>query len=327
MTDFAPIRHKLVGISPKAYEHPTDRAMTAALASIPMLDRVIKQLSEMQIERAYRQFLLANSVRVGPNQLPELWESYQHVLETLDMPDSYELYLMQTPVANAFTFGTKTPIVVLHSGLIDLLDEDEIQAVLAHEVAHILSGHSLYRTVLILLILLGQASQFPLFVGLPLQAVQLALLEWFRAAELSCDRAATLVVRDPRITCRAMMHLAGGNLAERLNLDAFIQQAQEYEESNEGYDRFLRLFQQMGATHPFPVRRVSELLKWIQGGDFDRIIRGSYPSRDEKPDARQEVNEAANYYREHFERVMEETNRGVQSVGQQFSDWLRRSSE
>jgi len=49
----------------------------------------------------------------------------------------------------------------------------------------------------------------PLF-ALPLAAVRLALGEWFRAAELSADRAAALVTRDPLAVCRTLMVLAGG---------------------------------------------------------------------------------------------------------------------
>ena len=44
--------------------------------------------------------------------------------------------------------------------------------------------------------------RLPLIAGLPLLAIKLALLEWYRAAELTCDRAATLVNRSPMTTCR-----------------------------------------------------------------------------------------------------------------------------
>ena len=89
----------------------------------------------------------------------------------------------------------------------------------------------------------------PMIAGLPLIAVKYALLEWFRASELSCDRAATLVNRDPLVTCRTLMVLAGGVKSKKLNLDMFLKQAAEYEEWEPGWDRLSRLRTELGQTH------------------------------------------------------------------------------
>jgi Zn-dependent protease with chaperone function len=109
--------YQLKDISPKAYEHPADRAATAALASVPMLDAVVRKLIEMGYERAYRQAHLGASVRLGPDQLPDVWRLYEQVLVTLDMPEVYDLYITQNPTVNAMAIGSGKPIIVLHSGL------------------------------------------------------------------------------------------------------------------------------------------------------------------------------------------------------------------
>ena len=80
-------------ISSKAYEHPADRAATAALKSIPMLDTVVRKLVEFSYERALRQMYLGNSIKVSERQLPQLWTSYQGVKRILDMPEDYDLYV------------------------------------------------------------------------------------------------------------------------------------------------------------------------------------------------------------------------------------------
>src|SRR5258706_12204431 len=97
----APVTRRLTQISPKAYEHPADRAATAALKSVPGLDAVVKKLIEFRYERAFRQGLLASSIKLGPEQLPEIWQRYGRMLATLDMPEVYDVYLTQYPVANA----------------------------------------------------------------------------------------------------------------------------------------------------------------------------------------------------------------------------------
>ena len=110
--------------------------------------------------------------------------------------------------------------------------------------------------------------------GLPLLAVKLALLEWFRAAELSCDRAATLVNRDPLVTCRTLMVLPAARPSRRLSLDAFIRQAGEYGDRERGWDRIARLRLELGPTHPIPVRRVHEIMSGCTVGEYDRIVGG-----------------------------------------------------
>ena len=145
---------------------------------------------------------------------------------------------------------------------------------LAHEAAHIHSDHVLYQTALVILLRLSQS--LPLLAGLPLVPIRYALLEWFRAAELSCDRAAALLTRDPQAVCRTLMVLSAGAAAEHLNLDAFIKQGMDYSEKGSGVERLSRLIQDLQVTHPLPVKRVRELLDWVREGDYDRIVGGEY---------------------------------------------------
>ncbi len=315
-------------ISPKAYEHPADRAATAALKAIPMLDTVVRKLVEWRYERALRQFYLGNSIKAGARQLPELWAQHLGVCKVLDMPRSYDLYVHSAMSANAHAIGSQNPIVVIDSLLLERLGPGEQRVVLAHELGHILSDHVLYMTALDILMRAGGNVPFP--VGLPLRAVQAVLLEWIRAAELSCDRAATLAVRDPQIVCRTLMVTAGGLPAERLDLDAFMAQAMEYESWDDPTDRVRRFFYEIGATHSYAVRRVSEVMKWVQGGEYDRIVRGEYRRRGDERDVREEAGDAMEFYAERFRALFREIGENVTTMGSQFgdlsqqvADWIR----
>jgi Zn-dependent protease with chaperone function len=316
-------------ISSKAYEHPADRAATAALKAIPMLDTVVRKLIEWRYERALRQRYLSNSVRVGERQLPELWSNHTAVCKILDMPDTYDLYVTDTVVANAVTIGSQKPIVVFGSPLLARLGPGEQRAVLAHEVAHILSDHVLYTTALNILLSAGGGVPFPL--AIPAMAVRAVLLEWYRAAELSCDRAEALVVRDPQIVCRALMVTAGGMPADQLDLDAFLAQAREYEDWDDPSDRVRRFFYEISATHPNAVRRVSEVMRWVQSGEYDRIVRGEYRTRDQETDVREEAGDAFEFYAERFRTIFKEVGDNVTQLGsqiggvaEQVADWLRK---
>ncbi len=296
-----------------------------------MLDTVVRKLVELQYERALRQELLAGSVKLGPDQLPGIWAEYLRGLTVLDMPEVYDLYVTESPQANAFTIGANAPMILLNSGLERLLEADEVRTVLAHEIGHVLSDHVLYRTALEILMRIGTSVRVPVLSGLPLMAVRAALLEWFRAAELSCDRAATLVNRDPLVTCRTLMVVAGGLPSERLNLDAFIKQANQYGEWDSSLDRIRRFFTEANLTHSYPVRRVSEVIGWVQSGEYDRILAGEYPRRgDEQPDARAEAGEAVDFYVERFRTIFSDASHTVSSAGDQvagaggrLAEWLR----
>ena len=197
--------------------------------------------------------------------------------------------------------------------------------VLAHEAAHIHSDHVMYRTALLILLRLGGAVRLPILAGLPLLAIQLALLEWSRAAELSCDRAAALVTRDPQAVCRALMVLAAGEAAEDLNLDAFIAQGMEYSESGSGLERLTRMLQQLQVTHPMPVRRVRLLLDWVREGDYDRMVRGDYLRTGEEPSAREEADATSVFYADRVSGAFQAAGSSISEVGQQLGDWLKRN--
>ena len=125
--------------------------------------------------------------------------------------------------------------------------------------------------------------------NLPLLAVRYALLEWARAAELSCDRAAALTTRDPRVVCSMLMAMSGGAAAGELNLDAFERQAMEYTEGGAGLDRLQRMLSDLQLDHGMPVKRVHELMAWVRSGDYDPIVGGDLPAprrRAEGPDRR-----------------------------------------
>ena len=328
MSDPHPDVQRLTGISPKAYEHPADRAATAALRSVPYLDTVVRKLIELQYERALRQQFLAGALRVGEDQLPETWADHVAATTRLDLAEVYDLYLTQVPFTNAMAIGAGRPMVVVNSGTLNVLDVHEMRTVFGHEAGHILSDHVLYRTALVILMTATGLNRIPVLGGLPLLAVRLALLEWFRAAELSCDRAATLVNRDPLVTCRTMMVLASGLPSRRLNLDAFMVQAREHEDWDSGWDKLTRMGAELQQTHSYPVRRAREVMSWVQSGEYDRIASGDYRTREqEAASPREEAADAVEFYSQRFRKVFADVGESVGKAGGSVADAGERLQE
>src|SRR5918997_2468306 len=271
---------KFANLEKYSYIHPLDSRALAALRNIPGIDTALKKLLEVTGESAIRVIFTASAVKVTPKQCPDLYAKLQIACSTLgvDMP---ELFVQQNPIVNAFTGGVKRPVIVLHSALIERLNDEETLAVLAHEVGHIHAEHVLYLTAAHLIELLANAaiSTTPL-AGIIAQLIsgtmRAAILAWARRAELSCDRAALLVVQDADVIGRAMMKLCGGTFASRVDYDQFLEQARDFQKNydQKALDRFWADIINAGLTHPFPVWRVAEILKWVEGGEYQRVMSG-----------------------------------------------------
>jgi Zn-dependent protease with chaperone function len=260
------------------YVHPSDSRALAALRTIPGIDSALKKLLAVTGESAIRVIFMASAVKVTPEQCPDLHAKLQIACTTLgvDMPD---LFVQQSPIVNAFTGGVEKPVIVLHSSLLERLTDEEVLAVVAHEVGHIHAEHVLYLTAARLIEALAGAA----LAAAPIAAIvtqiltgtmRAALLAWARRAELSCDRAALLVTQDPHVIGRTMMKLCGGTFASKVDYEQFLAQARDFQKNydEKALDRFWADIISSGMTHPFPVWRVSEILKWVDSGEYKRLM-------------------------------------------------------
>jgi len=301
-------RKKLIQIASTAWEHPADRAALNTLRSIPGFDVVVRKIAAFFGEVGIRQLFLANAVKVGPNQRPKLWAMYQEVLDTMDWPEVPELYVTQTPLANAAAVGFDKPFIVMNSALLELLDPEEQREILGHELGHIMSGHTTYTTIAIILMTIG-FQNLPFLAGMALLPFQLALLEWYRKAELSADRAGLLATQDLDVTLRTFLKMAGGGAGDdEISLEAFMEQAETYETQGDLADRVFQVINTAFKTHPFGTVRAAELQRWVRSGKYDAILNGDYPRRgDPGQPLSEDYVDAAGYYgnqaREAFTQV------------------------
>ncbi|ACY97129.1 peptidase M48 Ste24p [Thermomonospora curvata DSM 43183] len=293
-------RKRFPGISSRAYEHPADRSALVALRSLTGFDTVLRRLSGMFSERALRLMFLGGAVRVGDDQFRNIHDMVRDAAYILDFDEVPELYVVQDPTPNAMTIGSGKPFIVLSTGLIELLDDEELRYVVGHEVGHILSGHAVYRTMLLILTSLGARLAWLPLGNLAIGAIVIGLQEWQRKAELSADRAGLLTSQDPDAVKRALMKIAGGPRLAEMNTDAFHRQAREYDAAGDVRDGLLKFLNLLQRSHPYPVVRFAEIDKWASGPEYRRILEGDYPRRDGDEEAKvtDEIRNAAKAYRE-----------------------------
>ena len=253
------------------FAHPLDKRTTARLSSVPFMENIVRRLLGLA-ERVAQLDNLSSSVLVGPKQMKSIYASLTAACKILDM-DQPEVYIKQNSVPNAYTLAIRgrKPFIVLHSSIVELLSEEELQAVIAHELGHLKCEHSVWITTLNLIILgaggINEALSVPL---------QRTLYEWLQSAELSCDRAALLVSQDVNIIASVFMKLSGGptNMSDEMNVEAFIEQAAKFDtETKKLGARLIRLGADQVMSHPYPVVRVSELVKWSKSGEYLGLLR------------------------------------------------------
>ncbi|MGD9580668.1 MAG: M48 family metallopeptidase [Vampirovibrionia bacterium] len=267
------------GLDPYFITHPLDKDALDTIKKLPVLDLVLKKFLEYGFERFMYIQNIADNVRVNDKQCPKIYEMLKIACEILEV-EVPELYINQSPIANAYTSGVNKPYIVINSGAIDLLEDDEIYAVIAHEVGHIKCNHVLYLTLARFLThIITVIGQSTLGIGnLIGSGLIMMLLEWSRKAEFSSDRAALLAIQDPEVIISLNMKLAGGCKAiyKDFNKEEFLKQADDYKELDK--DTLSQIYKVMtisSLTHPHTILRAREANDWAQTEEFKEALKGN----------------------------------------------------
>jgi Zn-dependent protease with chaperone function len=325
-TERTPVRRRvtLTGISSRAWEHPADRGALAALRELRGFDEVLKALSGLWNERALRMEYLGSAIRVSDRQYPRVYRLFAEAAAALDVAELPELYVQYDRSINGMCIGMSKPFIVVNSGSLELLDDEELRALLGHEIGHLLSGHAVYRTMAIILHDWAARLSWLPVGSIALRAISAGLREWWRKAELSADRAGLLAGQDPHASLRVEMKLAGGGDLTQVDVAAFLEQAAEYDRAGDLRDSMIKIGMVLDRSHPLPVARASALRRWVDSGDYQRILSGEYPRRDDpRPTSvREDVKAAADSYRESFAHSQDPLVSLLRRLGDGAGDWV-----
>lgn len=262
----------LTGLDSSQYEHPFDKKALNALKKTPGVDLVGNFITKNTVEKIYNVQYTGSHLRVTKENYPKIYEYLEYACQILNMPKVPELYIEWGYSVNAMTVGSENPIIVLNSGLIDLCDDDEIMFIIGHECGHIKSNHMLYHMMAQVFNLCIDQIPFGNLASAPLQY---ALYYWNRMSEFTADRAGLLCCQNRDAAIRAFMKMAGIPIKEysEMDTDAFIQQAANFKKLDyDGMSHLIKFISILDESHPWTVMRASELLGWINGGEYDRLI-------------------------------------------------------
>ena len=155
-----------------------------------------------------------------------------------------KLFIAQDPYPNAYTIGFKNPYsIVLSSSLVEDLTEEELEAVIVHELGHVKFNHpritSLVNPAGKNIFILTQIFGF-----------------WRRSTELTADRVSLLTTENPRALITALIKISvGTKFLKLINEEELLQQSQKVKEN---------IFNKSGELlldHPYLTKRISRLLQ------------------------------------------------------------------
>jgi Zn-dependent protease with chaperone function len=254
------------------YIHPEDEAARQNMEAIPGFSLLVKSFMKIGIEQYFHGINMASKIRLSEKQLPDLYHKLPPICKKIGISEP-EFYLEMNPAPNAYTYGDTRVFLTITSGLVEYLTEEELTAVIAHECGHIACRHVLYHTMANLL--KSGADMFGL-LGMFTAPIELALLYWSRKSELSADRAAVVIVKNPQTIVETMIRLSGGpkSITGKVNIEEYASQATAYDVLQEKkWDKALQTYAIAFQDHPFSAVRTNEILKWCKTEQFLRIIK------------------------------------------------------
>ena len=206
--------------------------------------------------RSNHRALLAQAQLVTIHTVPEMVPLIKENSSRLQV-EPVDVFIVPSNRLNAYTFGMDSPkAIVLYSPLFKLMDQDEIQFILGHEMGHVKLGHTVLNT------LVGGLAGIPSSYG-ALAIMELAFRWWNRACEYSADRAGVLACAKPAKAITALVKLeAGPSARTQAGMQAAIQHLQAED------DDIMQNITELLASHPMVAKRVEQIRQFASSPEY-----------------------------------------------------------
>lgn len=280
-------RKLFTGLKTEVYEHPFDRKALVTLERTPVLPMLLKKVNEYGIDKLLQLQIMGSEFKVTPRNFPDLYNSFVDTCNILDITPIPELYLFRgTGYIKSYAVGVEKPVVGVNLEAMEWLSRDELMFNFGHEIARIKGKYLAYQQMAnVMPVLKNIIGATTLGVGgLAANGVEIALYNWMIMSKFTADRAGLLACQSTEVAITALMKL-GGLPSDYLNEDTindFVMQARSFKIENlDALGKVTKTFSFMEYNLPWTVMRASELLKWVDSGDYQNLLQGKEP--DSKP--------------------------------------------
>jgi Zn-dependent protease with chaperone function len=210
--------------------------------------------------------LLGTAIKVSDQQYPRVFEAAKAAGAALHVRVPV-VFAAPTDKIKVKVLGTEdAPHLIVNLDLAEKLDDTELVAAIGHELGHVQNGHILYATALHYL-----TDSAAFFVRWVVQPAIMTLQAWSRRAEITCDRAALLAVRDLDKTLAAIVKLELGlEKGSAFNAEEYLKQPPDVKK---GLGRYAELFR----SNPYVPKRV-QALRLFAGSQLYASVTGQDPA-------------------------------------------------
>ena len=224
--------------------------------------------------------LLGTAVKVSDQQYPRVFEAAKAAGAALRVKVP-AVFAAPGDDIKIKVLGTEdAPHLIVNLELAEKLDDTELLAAIAHELGHVQNGHILYATALHYL---QHSAAF--FIRWVVQPAIMTLQAWSRRAEVTCDRASLLAVRDLDKTLQALVKLELGlDKGSAFNADEYLKSLPDVKK---GIGRYAELFR----SHPYVPKRVQALRLFADSALYAQIIGADVTGKPRLDDIDKQVSE------------------------------------
>ena len=260
--------------NPNAYRYPNEQTILAVTVVLVLFVLLITATATVCLSfvfvlgilaigyfasRSHHHALLADALVVSPQTAPELVPVIDRAKNRLQV-EPVQVFIVPNRTLNAYTFGLDSPkAIVLHSALFQLMDKEELQFIIGHELGHVDLGHTWLNT------LIGGMAGIPSSFGVA-AVLELAFRSWNRACEYSADRAGVLACSNPNKAITALVKLEAGNDART---QAGILRAIQRIESQD--DDLVNNLSELLATHPMIINRIEQIRQFAVSENYHHL--------------------------------------------------------
>lgn len=267
-------RKTLKGIDPETILHPDDKSTMDTLRKIPGFKSAVDKTVVNFMEKYATIEYTADGINVNQESLPIVYQQLKESCRILDIKKIPDCSTDWDYDVCTFTVGEQKPRIILQSGTVDLLNNDEMFFMLGHELGHIKCGHKTYH-------MFTEAMYMPIAnsdMNILMSLIKMPLLNWYRLSDFSADRMGLLCCQDIDVALRTMIKMSGlpKKYYDRIDIKSFIQQATDFNEKYSGtMDSIIKYLSINAAARPWLVIRAGELYNWYQSGEYNKIINNS----------------------------------------------------
>ncbi|MCQ2076323.1 MAG: M48 family metallopeptidase [Bacteroidaceae bacterium] len=263
----------LIDLKSSEYEHNLDKRVLEKLNGMLGFQNAVNAFVNWTYVKWQMIGLKGGHFQVTEESCPEVYKIVEDVQKVLGVSHLPNIYTKWEYAINAYTTGLNDDsLMVLNTGAIDLLTDEELKFVVGHEFGHIKSKHVVFHTMAEMFDV--AMSMLPV-IGNLAEPAKYWLLYWQRMSEFTADRAGLLACQNIDVALNAIIKMAGLPLkmfGQNMR-DSFLKQAKSFSiDLTSLSDKAIKTVCIATSTHPWTVMRAAELIKWYESGEYQTLL-------------------------------------------------------